>query len=224
MRTLILSGGQIAEEEVKKVLADVQSRGEKLMVIAADKGMEAADRLGICPDWIIGDFDSADQTMLEESRQLEKEGKSHLVLLNPIKDDTDSEAALHLAFRESEGEIDLFGGSGTRIDHLLSNLCMMKQGLEENRLIFLIDRNNRIRLMDASHPVSIAKKDQFGTYVSLIPLSGPAEGVTLKGFYYPLENATLSGRDSLGTSNEIVESVGEIRIRSGVCAVIESRD
>jgi thiamine pyrophosphokinase len=224
MRTIILSGGRISDKEVKETIDEARALGEDLTVIAADKGMEAAERLGLVPDWIIGDFDSADSSMLDRSRQLEKAGKSRLTVLNPIKDDTDSEAALHLAFEHTEGPIYFFGGSGTRIDHLLSNLMTMKQGLDRNREIFLIDDYNRVRLMDKDHPVSIRKIDQFGSYVSVIPLSGPAEGVTLKGFYYPLENALLSGRDSLGNSNEITALVGEITVKSGVLAVIESRD
>jgi thiamine pyrophosphokinase len=224
MRTIILSGGSISDKEVKKTIDEARALGEDLTVIAADKGMEAADRLGIVPDWIIGDFDSADSSMLDRSKELEKTGKSRLTVLNPVKENTDSEAALHLAFEHTEGPIYFFGGSGTRIDHLLSNLMTMKQGLERNREIFLIDDHNRVRLMDRDHPVSIRKIDQFGSYLSVIPLSGPAEGVTLKGFYYPLENALLSGRDSLGNSNEITALVGEITVKSGVLAVIESRD
>ena len=61
-------------------------------------------------------------------------------------------------------------------------------------------------------------------YLSLLPLSDTVSGVTLTGFRYPLTEAVLRRSDSLGVSNELVEEEGEIRLRSGMLFVIESRD
>lgn len=222
MSCIIISGGTIALEELQKSLDN--GNREDLCLIAADRGMETVERLHLLPDYIIGDFDSADAEAYRYARTLSETKRIPLTKLNPVKDDTDSEAALHLAFLHSEGDIRIFGGTGTRIDHVLSNIMMMKQGEKQGRRIFLIDGHNRIRLCFPGRPVRIKKTEQFGKYVSVIPVSGPASGVTMDGFYYPLHDADLSGADSLGNSNEITAEEGTISVNRGVLCVVESRD
>ena len=67
------------------------------------------------------------------------------------------------------------------------------------------------------------KEQQFGQYISLIPLY-EAKGVTLQGFKYPLNDDTLVFHESWGISNELSADYGEIRFRSGTLLMIESRD
>ena len=50
------------------------------------------------------------------------------------------------------------------------------------------------------------------------------EGVTLKGFKYPLKDHTLVNSDEIGVSNEILEEKAEITFRSGVVLMIMSKD
>ena len=142
--------------------------------------------------------------------------------LNPVKDDTDTEAALHLAFHKTQGDIVILGGTGTRLDHVMGNISILKQGIAQGRKVLLMDPYNRIQMVKSQ--LLIEKGEQFGKYVSVFPLDGRAEGVTLKGFFYPLDNATLESDSSLGVSNEITGEVGEIFVKSGLLLVIESRD
>ena len=105
---------------------------------------------------------------------------------------------------------------------MLGNVCLLGIGLEENIDIFLLDKNNKIRMIDKE--LSIEKEKQFGKYVSLIPFGGNVEGLTLKGMKYPLDNYNLGGFNSLGISNEIVDDTALITFEKGVLLVIESRD
>lgn len=50
------------------------------------------------------------------------------------------------------------------------------------------------------------------------------EGVTLKGFKYPLEDYTLLNSEEIGVSNELEDETGEITFRSGVVLMIMSKD
>ena len=88
----------------------------------------------------------------------------------------------------------------------------------------ILDENNRIRLIDGE--TVLTKEEQYGDYVSLIPLTTEVTGVDLIGFKYPLSSHTFTstGSGSLGVSNEILEDVGRIRMKSGVFVMVEARD
>ncbi|MDD6195171.1 MAG: thiamine diphosphokinase [Lachnospiraceae bacterium] len=214
MITYILSGGQLDLPFAEKILGQREDK----VIIAADRGVEACEKLGITPDYIIGDFDS-----VSEAGQAFLQGYTGTVVsLNPVKDDTDTEAALHLAFDNTQGDIVILGGTGTRLDHVMGNISILRQGIERGRRVLLVDPYNRIRVVEGR--LSIEKEKQFGDYVSVFPLEGRAEGVTLTGFFYPLQDAVLEGASSLGVSNEIVEARADISVKNGCLLVIESRD
>ena len=88
----------------------------------------------------------------------------------------------------------------------------------------MLDPHNRIRLIDGE--TVIAKEEQYGNYVSLIPLTTEVTGVTLTGFKYPLRDHTFTstGSAGLGVSNEILAEEGRIQMKTGVFILIESRD
>ena len=52
-------------------------------------------------------------------------------MLNPEKDDTDTEYAIREAIRRGAMEIVVIGATGTRIDHVLGNISLLGIGLEE---------------------------------------------------------------------------------------------
>ena len=112
MSCIIVSGGHVAIEELKTTLNKLKSKDPKdLCVIAADRGIETLMALSIVPDYIIGDFDSANTDALQYAITLSEEKGVPFQRLNPVKDDTDSEAALQLAFEKSQGCIYFFGGT-----------------------------------------------------------------------------------------------------------------
>jgi len=214
-RIVIISGGYIddifATEWIMEYVPEY--------TIVADSGMEFCRRAGITPDMIIGDFDSVKEDTLDFFKD-----QPAIVFkeLNPIKDDTDTEFAISQAMTLGAKEISVLGATGTRIDHVLGNISLLGIGLSKQVQIQLVDSHNRIRMIDKS--VKIAKKEQFGSYVSLIPYQGEVTQLTLKGFKYPLNNFNLKPYNSLGISNEIVEEEAEITFEEGVLLVIESRD
>jgi thiamine pyrophosphokinase len=56
--------------------------------------------------------------------------------------------------------------------------------------------------------------------VSIFPLSGPASGVTLEGFVYPLHEARLEPGDTLGFHNELAGREARVSVGSGTLLVI----
>ena len=214
-KIVIVSGGKIedsfAAEWIEKYQPDY--------IIAADSGMEFFYRTGKVPDMILGDFDSVSKEILANFKK--QEGILWKTL-NPIKDDTDTEFAIRYAISLGAKQIVLLGGTGSRLDHVLGNIELLGIGLNTGVEILLLDANNRIRMRKSG--VQLKKAEQFGKYVSLIPYTNEVKHLYLKGFMYPLEDATLKGFCSLGVSNEITADVAEISFEEGILLVIESRD
>ena len=180
-------------------------------VIGVDGGASRAIRLGIVPHWVIGDLDSlsvADKDALEEQGAV-------FCIYPPEKDYTDTQLALELAQKEGAGEIILWGGTGDRLDHTLSNLFSAARMAEQG--IAIRFENPRVTIYLAHDRLVVP--GQAGDTVSLIVLGDRAEGVTLQGFRYPLHNAALDGHWLCTLSNVIAEPNPSIQVASGVLAV-----
>ena len=188
-------------------------------MIACDSGMEFFWRNNICPDLILGDFDSADPDIVNVFRQRED---VDLEQFPSQKDWTDTELAVRRALKLAPDRIDLVGVTGSRLDHVMGNLQLLALGLESGVPMFILDAHNRIRLID--RPLTIKKEEQFGEYISLIPHGGLVGGLTLKGMKYLLSGATLTPDISLGISNEIIDEEAQIIFTVGRLFVFETRD
>ena len=223
MTVFIIAGGDINPEFAKGFIADHSI--DKTLVIACDSGFESCQLIGVSPDIIVGDFDSVSD---EGFSDIEKSG-AEIVKLNPIKDDTDTEAALLIAFKRTKDidEIYILGGTGARIDHTLGNINLLGLGLKHDREVILVDDRNYIQMLAPGWTLELEKDGkygQFGKYVSVFPYGGIASGVTMKGFKYPLHRATLAGFNTLTVSNEIVGDFASIHVAEGYLIVCESRD
>lgn len=215
MKTLIINGGTIEDAFALSYIERVKPD----CILAADRGMEFCYRNQIKPDVILGDYDSADKTILEAFR---RQSVIEWHQYQPEKDYTDSEIAIGKAMERNSSEIHILGGTGTRLDHVLGNIQLLMQPLAKDIPCFLIDFHNRIRLL--KERAVLRKSQQFGTYVSLLPLTTEVTGVTLTGMKYPLQDAAFTSDNTLGVSNEIVEDEAVIDLKNGILIMIESRD
>lgn len=221
MKSIIISGGHIDDGFALEWL----QKNKYDLLIAADSGMDFLYRNGIVPDVIAGDFDSVSGDAYEffvAGAESTREKEIEILRLNPVKDDTDTEFVTREAVRRGATSITILGATGTRLDHMLANVYLLGIGLEEGVTIQLVDAHNRIRMI--TDAVVIGKNEQFGQFVSFLPVVGEAKGVTLEGFKYPLKDATIKFFSSLGISNEIVEEKANVQIKEGVLLMIESRD
>ena len=62
-----------------------------------------------------------------------------------------------------------------------------------------------------------------GDTLSLLPLAGDAEGVTLTGLEYPLNDSTLRFGTTTGISNVLTAPEATITVRRGVLLVAHTR-
>lgn len=217
MHTVIVSGGNIQEDFALSFLKE--QTWDRL--IAADRGLEFLSGHGILPTHIVGDFDSSDPAVLGQYRDCPE---IEIRKFNPVKDATDTQIALELALELGSTSVTILGGMGSRLDHTLGNVQTLALALEAGVDCQLLDEKNRVRLIRES--LTIQREEQYGDYVSLLPLTSVVRGVNLIGFKYPLTNHTFASAESagLGVSNEITGEEGRIELSEGIFILIESRD
>ena len=186
-------------------------------IVCADGALYHLEQLGIKPDVWIGDSDSC---VVDDSRFESLLADCEIVRLNPIKDMTDGEEACEYVCSSGFSRALIIGFSGTRFDHTLCNIFMLKKfhdaginasAISENNIVFFAESHNEVKYCEYR-------------YVSIIPISNCITGVTNKGFYYPLNNDSLLRYSSRGISNELIENIGTIDIESGDALIILSKD
>ncbi|GIP19905.1 MULTISPECIES: thiamine diphosphokinase [Paenibacillus] len=209
-RVLIFTGGNISPDSIKEIRQDD-------FIIGADKGALFLVQNGIKPDIAVGDFDSVTAEELELVRQ----SCGEIIVCDPVdKNLTDTELAFDMAIDQQAPEVIMIGAMGSRQDHSLSNIQMMLRGLQHQVVSSIIDEHNYITLTGSS----LVVEDRGFTYVSLLPLTPEVTGITLSGFMYPLQDATIKMGQSLGISNRLTGQQGKIQIESGLLLVIQSKD
>lgn len=180
-------------------------------VIAADGGLLALEKLAITPDLLIGDLDSLGAHPLPEGVPLEK---------HPVeKDDTDTGIALAQGYAMGYRAFRLYGCGGGRIDHLLANFQSMGRFSKLGASIQLIDpQYNAYALTNGS--LALPERE-VGTTVSVFCHGSKAEGVTLKGLKYPLDDYTLTCDHPLGVSNQHTQETAEIAVQNGTLLILQ---
>lgn len=239
MHIFIITGGNIDTDFASSYLEENQPD----YIIAADHGLEACRRMELMPDYVYGDFDSV---KTETYAYYAEKIPERIYRFPSRKDETDTELALREAikliqegfasveevpaglekedqtFYEVVPEITILGATGTRLDHVFGNLHLLKVALEAGIHCQIVDEHNRICMLDSNY--TIYRDQQFGDYVSLLPFTPTVEGLTLKGFEYPLDNYTMESGLARGVSNEIKDEVAEIFMTSGILVMFETRD
>ena len=213
MKILIITGGKINKNFAKKYLKS----NKYDIIIAVDKGLETIDYLKLQPQYVLGDFDSVNTKILEKY----KKQNIKIIKLNPEKDLTDTHSAIDLALKLKSTEITILGAIGTRLDHTIANIHILKQALDKNIKAKIVNEKNERELIDKE---IIIKKDDNYKYVSIIPLTTQVTGITIEGMKYIINDYTLSIGDSLGVSNEQIDKDAKISIKIGILVVIKSKD
>lgn len=177
------------------------------MVIAADGGIDRALALGLHVDLAIGDFDSVSAAGLATAEEAGARIERHPA----AKDATDLELALDAAIALDPARIVVVGSGGGRLDHLLGSVLLLA---DERYATAMVDAY----LGDASVSVVRGSRTLAGTpgdVLTLLPVHGPAEGVTTDGLEYPLRGEMLPPGTSRGISNVFATSEARITLERG---------
>lgn len=198
---LAANGEPASSPRIRAVIADADR------VISVDGGSRMLAALGVTPHLAVGDMDSTPPELLTRYRETGVE-----LFLHPArKDATDLELALELALNGKAGFITILGATGGRLDHTLGNLLLLERCLERNTTARIMDDTQTVYLTDGL----LNLQGRPGDTLSIIPVGGDANGVTLTGLEYPLQDAHLPFGSSQGLSNVFSGEKACVRLRSG---------
>jgi thiamine pyrophosphokinase len=213
-KMLIISGGQANAALIR----DRVTQEQYSTIIAADYGLLIADELGLSLDFIVGDFDSVPESILQKYQN----NSTPIETFPREKDKTDTQIAIELALMHNPSKLDIVAATGSRLDHTLANIHLLLLPMQLGIDACILNQNNKIYLKKESF--QIRKSEQFGDYVSFLPFSERVVGLTLRGFKYPLDRVILSAGSSLAISNEIIAEDAQVEFNEGILLVMETKD
>ena len=214
-RGLIISGGTIDVTFGLQCIQKLQPQ----YIIAVDSGLAFSYHNGITPTHIVGDFDSVEPAIIEYYKE---QTSIPIREFNPVKDASDTEIAVRYALELGAEELWLLGATGTRLDHVMANIQVLKIALDAGVKAYIIDPYNRISL--AEKEICLSKNEAFGDYFSLFPLGGAVEDLSIEGAKYPLVHYEMRPEDSRCVSNEFLENEVHIRFPKGTLILMETKD
>uniref|UniRef100_A0A7V3E7D4 Thiamine diphosphokinase n=1 Tax=Ignavibacterium album TaxID=591197 RepID=A0A7V3E7D4_9BACT len=203
-KCIVLANGRAPS---KKVVKYFWNKGFKTL-ICADGGADSALKLGLTPDYIIGDLDSvALETLKYYSR------KSTIIKIKR-QNDTDVEKCLKYAVKRGFSEALLLGVTGDRLDHTICNLGIVIKFFNkikcniaaENSFLMPINQNTNL-------------KSKPGETISLYAFSSKTK-ITSTGLKYKLHNSTLPFGERESTSNVSTGDEVKLRVKGGIVFII----
>jgi len=208
MRAFIYVGGEIFPEGLIE-----SPKGDDLK-ISADCGYKNAKKLGVVPDFAVGDFDSGSKSEIPRDTEI--------IEVPAEKDFTDTELAVNVALEHGADYVVIIGGLSGRLDHTMANLSLLEKLWGTGIRAIITDGKNRARYIERTSELvpNVGFK-----YLSLICADREAKGVSLDGCKYPLKNAKLTrSGNSFTTSNEILKNCALVSVKKGGLYIIESKD
>lgn len=203
-RCILVCAGQLGDEKI--------DRREGDFLIAVDGGFGHLIGRGMEPDHILGDFDSLAakyRPMLEAFRAAHPE---NITTLPVVKDDTDTMAAVKMAYEKGWRDFLIYGAlGGERLDHTLANI---------QTLVYLKKLGARAVLAGAGTELFVMSEETVcldpafeGTF-SIFALDPEVRDVTIGGMQYNLDRGILTSSFPLGVSNHVRAGEGAF-VRTG---------
>jgi thiamine pyrophosphokinase len=209
-RAILFANGELPEPE----LARQRLRADD-MLIAADGGARHCRALGLTPHAVIGDLDSLDA----ETRALFERAGAHFHVHPAHKDETDLELALLYAARQGVSHIGILGALGGRLDMTMANVLLLTHPALASIRMELWHGAQSAWLI---RPPGDDVHGQVGDTLSLIPLSGEAEGIVTRGLRYSLTNEPLAFGLARGVSNVLTETTARVELQVGLLLAVHT--
>ena len=184
------------------------------VLIAADGGARHLERLGLAPDILIGDLDSLDN----ELRQTFIEQGVELITAPQEKDESDFELALKYAALNYNMSILVFGATGGRLDHIISNMLLLSLPELSGLDVVLLDPHQRAWMVE--HQTTI--RGEPGDLVSLLPIWGDVQIQRTNGLKWPLKDEWLQPGPARGVSNQLIGNEANVTLSTGRLLCVHS--
>ncbi len=207
---IVFAGSQPVSPAIREWLPDNAD------VVAADSGLRVANALGLHVHHLVGDLDSADASEVDAAV-----ASGTTVDRHPAeKDATDLELAFDAAIARGARRVVLVDGGGDRVDHLLGNLLLLASPLLANVSVEAFFGTARVLVVRGGDP-PVTIGGALGSLVTLLPLGGPARGISTRGLRYPLRDEELAPGTTRGVSNELAAHTGSVRLASGALLIVQ---
>lgn len=192
----------------RKSIIDFLKKENYSAIICADGGADTARKLGVIPDYIIGDLDSIGKDTLKYFS-----GKSRVIKIKG-QDDTDVEKCLKFAISKGIKEAVLVGVTGDRLDHTFCNLGIILKYFEKMSLKIIAERSLLVAFGG-----NIVFPTMLGETISIYGISTQTK-ITSSGLKYPLKNTALPFGKKESTSNAAIAKTVSLKIKNGLIFVI----
>jgi thiamine pyrophosphokinase len=207
-KCILLANGQPPSKKVFNFF----SRNDYNTLICADGGANTAAKLGLIPDYIIGDLDSITPGVYDyfydrcEIIQIKRQS------------DTDVEKCLKYAVKKKFDDVILLGSTGDRLDHSFCNIGIV------------------LKYFDRINIKIIHKKSILSAYTGNVTLKTiPDETISIygidsktrissTGLKFQLKNISLPFGKKESTSNIALRNEVALKIKDGIVFVIRDFD
>ncbi|GAA0861097.1 thiamine diphosphokinase [Paraclostridium tenue] len=213
MKACILLNGEVNNIDYIK---DVIENNDYRYIICADGGAKHLYKLNIVPNYIIGDLDSLEESIINYYKNKYVNFKK----FPQRKDETDAQLCIHLAKDLKISEIHLIGALGGRIDHTIANINLMYY-IKELGINPIIKSKYEDLYMIENEGINV--KGKKGDIISIIPAKGDVSGVTLENLEYPLENAIIKYGNPIGISNVMKSNQCSIKVKNGCLIIVKNK-
>jgi thiamine pyrophosphokinase len=185
---------------------------EDIFLIAADGGIRHIEGSGVTVDLHAGDFDSSDF-------DFSKVTVKNRVRFPAEKDESDFTVCLEAARGKGFEHITVFGATGGRTDHFLSNYDTAVSYAERGMKLKFIGISEDIYFTNGPEEFNFPE----GSTVSVYSGTELTSNVSFKGFKYEIKNRDIHRLFPSGLSNIAIEKKQFIDFKKGVLVVIYNK-
>ncbi|MDA3004850.1 MAG: thiamine diphosphokinase [Actinomycetota bacterium] len=209
--SLIFSGGLAPNDATLNAARAIQNVN---LVIAADSGLHAAQKLEMHVDFVIGDFDSVDASALARATSAHTQTIRH----SADKNFTDLESALLFAADKKTERIVIVTAGGGRLDHQFGFVAaMFNPKLREIKVEALWHTS---RLFALQGPATLDVTTQIGDTIALQSFSDKSAKISTTGLRWQLTNESLANFETRGVSNIATANQVSISVELGQLLII----
>jgi len=203
-KCIILANGRAPS---KKVFNYFKKKGYSTL-ICADGGANSALKLGLTPDFIIGDLDSISQDTLRYFS-----GKSKIIQIKR-QNDTDVEKCLKFSVRKKFTEALLLGVTGDRLDHTICNLGIVLKFYKKIKCN-IVAENSLLIPADTTRQLKTRPNETISIYAF-----DTKTRITSNGLKFPLRNSALPFGKKESTSNVALKDEVKLLVKGGIIFII----
>jgi len=203
-KSIIIANGKSPNKKV----VDYFSAKAFDTIICADGGANSARKIGIIPDFIIGDLDSIELSTLKYF-----ENKSTIIQIKR-QNDTDVEKCLKFAIKKGFKEVILLGLTGNRLDHTICNLGIVIKFFNQIKIYLAAESS----FLTPINKVTTFKS-KIGETISIYAFDKKTK-ISSVGLKYKLNKSSLPFGVKESTSNVSISNMVELNVSGGIVFVI----